>query len=230
MTATGRPIDNLHVSHAAAARQLATTMRKAAAAPAASTTPTMPQGTIITVDSGTPPTCTVDIGNSGNPVPGVRYQSGYHPVNGDIVYMAVIGSTIWVVGALMDDKSTILQHYSFDVAGGRSQGPGGSAFTVATYNVTVVRPSIVRVRASVVMVGLATSSAGNITITDPFSNSRGANNGDAGGNGGFPQSVTTETEFYSDAGFGQTNITTGVGSTTTMNFYKFYSDMWIHRL
>lgn len=57
-------------------------------------------GYVVTVDGTSPPSCTVTIGASQMPVPGVRLLDSYTPSGGDEVKIIRVGDDRWILGAL----------------------------------------------------------------------------------------------------------------------------------
>jgi hypothetical protein len=57
------------------------------------------QCTVVSVDGGTPPTCTVTFDGTTN-VSSIRYLESYVPTAADVAYGVVISGTTWLLGTL----------------------------------------------------------------------------------------------------------------------------------
>lgn len=99
------PINRLRVDRVAAARTVARGVRRAGQPPARGVTPRLRQATVVSVDGGTPPTCTVllDPVTPGPSVPGIRYAWPLAPCPGDVVYLAMLDGNAWVITRLRND-------------------------------------------------------------------------------------------------------------------------------
>jgi len=66
---------------------------------AAGIVPGLRQGTVVSYDGGTPPSCTVTFDGTTN-VPGVQYMSSYFPTAGDLVSCLTLNGTTQILGQL----------------------------------------------------------------------------------------------------------------------------------
>jgi hypothetical protein len=66
------------------------------------------QGIVVSNDyTTTPPTCTVQVGNSSVPASGVRYMQPYAPVAGDVVVLeSMPKGDLWVVGKMTSRRGS----------------------------------------------------------------------------------------------------------------------------
>lgn len=224
-------IHELTASHQAGARALAGAIRQAADGGAeAGVAAGFAQATVTAIATGAPPSVSVQVAGSATTVPGVPYLDGYHPVVGDIVYVALMGGKLWALGTMMDDSSTWLAHYTSDDPAQHGMFINASPVTYASYSITVPRPAIVTVHASVVCVGVAANAFGALQITDTYGNVRSVNN-EGTSNGATAQTLVVEMRWYTDPGTNTPSIQRLVGTTgNAVNFWKFYSDVWVQRL
>lgn len=86
-----------------AAAQIATSTQTDAQA--AGVVPSMRQATIVSLNGGTPPTCTVTFDGITN-VAGIRYMWPYTPVVGDVVNCIVQNGVTWIAGQLTTNVDT----------------------------------------------------------------------------------------------------------------------------
>lgn len=98
----------------AAAVQIAVSTQSASQA--AGLVPAYRQGVIISVDGGTPPSCTVTFDGATN-VAGVQFLDSYFPTVSDIVVCVVSGATAWILGQLATASPLLLKVPTLDVTG-----------------------------------------------------------------------------------------------------------------
>jgi hypothetical protein len=97
------PISRLRINPTIAVRQAAGRIRQVARPPSEAVVPLFRQARVVTVEGGSPPTCTLsyDDVTPGPQVPGIRYADGFVLFPNDLVYTATLsrGDT-WVVSKL----------------------------------------------------------------------------------------------------------------------------------
>lgn len=100
------PIHQLTLAKDAGIRALAVRVKRTAQPRAdRQIVPRLREGTVISNDGGSPPTCTVqfDTTTPGPSVPGIRYAWPLVPIAGDLVYVATLGADAWIVTRLRND-------------------------------------------------------------------------------------------------------------------------------
>lgn len=128
-------IHKLRVDHQAALRQTARAITAQARPMGRSVTPELEQAVVVSVDGGTPPTCTIqyDTVTPGPVVPLVRYM--LPPAAGDVVYVARLAGDVWVLGKLSMDPGTRFLNETHSTA--QFTHTTGAATTMLSLAVTV---------------------------------------------------------------------------------------------
>jgi hypothetical protein len=124
-------IHRLNTDYAVNARALAGRVQRLASPRGRlSVTPEFRSGTVITVDGGTPPTCTVqfDTVTPGSSVPLIRYPSNLVPTAGDVVYVAALGGDNWVVTRLRNDGIPAYLSTSSSITGVTTEAMNSATF------------------------------------------------------------------------------------------------------
>lgn len=61
------------------------------------------KGTVVSIQTGPPPTCTVNLSGDTTAIPGVYFMDGYNPEAGDVVLMLKQGGSLLILGSVCSE-------------------------------------------------------------------------------------------------------------------------------